>query len=117
MSTKSTKLAWGLGDLLQTDRLIETSAPAPQSPMVTYTGMDTFPRARHHSKQRRRWVDVKGSTRNGHRDPKCPSARCLLMVREDPGVHNEGANCAWMAAEEAVGCTRAFLTMVCRVSS
>ncbi|GFY15652.1 uncharacterized protein TNCV_1283001 [Trichonephila clavipes] len=41
-----------------------------------------FPRARHHSKRRRRWVDVKGSTPNGHRDPKCPSARSLRMVRE-----------------------------------
>ncbi|GFS62573.1 uncharacterized protein TNCV_1263261 [Trichonephila clavipes] len=45
-----------------------------------------FPRARHHSKRRRRWVGVKSSTRNGHRDPKCPSSRCLRMVREDTGA-------------------------------
>ncbi|GFS75991.1 uncharacterized protein TNCV_4666271 [Trichonephila clavipes] len=44
-----------------------------------------FPRVRHHSKRRRRWVGVKRSTRNGHRDPKCPSTRHLLMVREDTG--------------------------------
>ncbi|GFW09730.1 uncharacterized protein TNCV_867931 [Trichonephila clavipes] len=44
-----------------------------------------FPRARHPSKQRRRWVGVKGSTRNGRRDPICPSARRLRMVREDRG--------------------------------
>ncbi|GFV00125.1 e3 ubiquitin-protein ligase RNF13 [Trichonephila clavipes] len=37
-----------------------------------------FPRARHHSKRRHRWVGVKGSRRNGRRDPKCPSARHLV---------------------------------------
>ncbi|GFV25922.1 uncharacterized protein TNCV_2920331 [Trichonephila clavipes] len=62
-------------------------------------------------KRRRRWVGVKGSTRNGRRDPKCPSARRLRMVREDTGAPSEGATGAWMAANEAVGCTRAFLTM------
>ncbi|GFT70689.1 uncharacterized protein NPIL_301691 [Nephila pilipes] len=51
-----------------------------------------FPRA-HHSKRRRRWVGVKGSTLNGRRDPKCPSARCLRMVREDTGAPSEGATC------------------------
>ncbi|GFU03136.1 MACPF domain-containing protein [Trichonephila clavipes] len=49
-----------------------------------------FPRARHHSKRRRRWVGVTGSTRNGRRDPKCPSARRLWFVREDTGVLSEG---------------------------
>ncbi|GFX37974.1 DDE_3 domain-containing protein [Trichonephila clavipes] len=33
------------------------------------------------------------------------------MVRENTGAPNEGAICAWMVAYEAVGCTRAFLTM------
>ncbi|GFU18880.1 uncharacterized protein TNCV_1086091 [Trichonephila clavipes] len=33
------------------------------------------------------------------------------MVREDTGVPSEGATCAWMAANEAVGCARTFLTM------
>ncbi|GFU20630.1 uncharacterized protein TNCV_3785241 [Trichonephila clavipes] len=42
-----------------------------------------FPRARHHSKRRRRWVGVKGSTRNGRRDPKCPPARRLRMTFGD----------------------------------
>ncbi|GFX22227.1 uncharacterized protein TNCV_2950731 [Trichonephila clavipes] len=74
-----------------------------------------FPRARHHSKRRRRWVGVKGSARNGHHDPKCSSARHLRMVREDTGAPNEGATCTWMATDEAVGCTCAFLTM-CRFS-
>ncbi|GFW09928.1 uncharacterized protein TNCV_4252571 [Trichonephila clavipes] len=59
-----------------------------------------FPRAGHHSKRRRRWVGAKGSTRNGSRDPKCPSARRLRMVREDTGAPNEGATCAWMADDE-----------------
>ncbi|GFV80059.1 uncharacterized protein TNCV_4654761 [Trichonephila clavipes] len=49
--------------------------------------------------------------RNGHRYPKCPSARRLRMVREDTGAPNEGAPWAWMAADDAIGCTRAFLTM------
>ncbi|PRD34560.1 UNVERIFIED_CONTAM: hypothetical protein NCL1_14237 [Trichonephila clavipes] len=64
-----------------------------------------FPRGRHHFKRRRRWVGVKGNTHNGCFDPKCASAGHLRMVR------SEGATCAWMAADEAVGCTRAFLTM------
>ncbi|GFU33425.1 uncharacterized protein TNCV_4362451 [Trichonephila clavipes] len=67
--------------------------------------------ARHHSKRRRQWVGVKGSTRNGRRNPKCPSARCLRMIREDRGDPSEGAPCSWMAADEAVGCTRLFSTM------
>ncbi|GFY18775.1 uncharacterized protein TNCV_2399951 [Trichonephila clavipes] len=33
------------------------------------------------------------------------------MVREDTGAHSEGATCAWRAVDEAVDCTRAFLTM------
>ncbi|GFW69729.1 uncharacterized protein TNCV_1883731 [Trichonephila clavipes] len=45
-----------------------------------------FPRAWHHSKRRRRWVGVKGSTRNLRRDFKRPSARRLRMAREDTGA-------------------------------
>ncbi|GFW58250.1 uncharacterized protein TNCV_2634241 [Trichonephila clavipes] len=45
-----------------------------------------IPRARHYSRRRRRWVGVKGNTRNGCRDLKCPSVRYLRMVREDTGV-------------------------------
>ncbi|GFW85663.1 uncharacterized protein TNCV_853131 [Trichonephila clavipes] len=55
----------------------------------------------------------------GRRDPKCPSTRRLRMVLEGTCSPSEGA---WMAADEAVGCTRVFLTMwrssrrlVCRV--
>ncbi|GFY36424.1 uncharacterized protein TNCV_3451291 [Trichonephila clavipes] len=70
-----------------------------------------FPHAWHHSKQRRQWVGVKGSTRNGRRDPKCPSVRRLRIVREYTRALSEGATCAWMAADEAVGCKLAFLTM------
>ncbi|GFS98618.1 uncharacterized protein TNCV_2987451 [Trichonephila clavipes] len=69
-----------------------------------------FPRAQHHSKRRRRWVGVKNSASNGRSDPKCPTARYLRMVREDTGAPSEGATCAWMTADKAVGCTRAFLT-------
>ncbi|GFV50794.1 uncharacterized protein TNCV_4237491 [Trichonephila clavipes] len=53
----------------------------------------------------------KGSTCNGRRDPKCPSARRHRMVQEDTGDPSEGATCAWMMANEAIGCTRAFFTM------
>ncbi|GFW37253.1 uncharacterized protein TNCV_5021511 [Trichonephila clavipes] len=70
-----------------------------------------FPRARHHSKRRRRWVGVKGSTRNGRRDPKCPSVRRLRMFGEDTWAPSEGATCAWMMADEAVRCTHSILTM------
>ncbi|GFX42077.1 uncharacterized protein TNCV_2134921 [Trichonephila clavipes] len=69
------------------------------------------PRAWHHSKRRHQWVGVKSSARNGRRDLKCPSARRLRMVREDTGAPNEGVTCAWMGADEAVECARAFLTM------
>ncbi|GFX72412.1 uncharacterized protein TNCV_1253661 [Trichonephila clavipes] len=56
-------------------------------------------------------MGAKDSTRNRRRDPKFPSARRLRRVREDTGAPNEGATCAWMAADEAVDCTRAFLMM------
>ncbi|GFT00419.1 uncharacterized protein TNCV_1981601 [Trichonephila clavipes] len=51
---------------------------------------------------------VDGRTRNGLRDAKCPSARRL---REDTEAPSEGATCAWLTANEAVGCARAFLSM------
>ncbi|GFY13129.1 histone acetyltransferase p300 [Trichonephila clavipes] len=61
----------------------------------------------------RRRVVAKGSTRNGRRDSKCPSARSLRMIREDTRTPSEGATCAWMAADEAFGCTRAFFLRCC----
>ncbi|GFX13950.1 HTH_Tnp_Tc3_2 domain-containing protein [Trichonephila clavipes] len=58
-------------------------------------------------------LGVQGETQVGHhtliektivgRDPKCPSARRLRMVREDTGTPTEGSTCAWMAADEADG--------------
>ncbi|GFU06452.1 uncharacterized protein TNCV_351091 [Trichonephila clavipes] len=71
-----------------------------------------FPLAWHLSKRRCRCVGIKGSTRNGCRYPKWSSARSLHVVREDTGDPREGGTCVWMAADEAVGCTRAFLTML-----
>ncbi|GFX51604.1 uncharacterized protein TNCV_5013081 [Trichonephila clavipes] len=76
-----------------------------------YSAAVQFPRARHHSKRRRRWVGVKRSTRNERRDPKCHSARRLRMVGEDTGPPSEDVICAWTAVDEAIVCTRAFLTM------
>ncbi|GFX61403.1 uncharacterized protein TNCV_4894471 [Trichonephila clavipes] len=52
-----------------------------------------------------------GSKRKGYRDPKCPSARRIRMAPEDTRASSEGANCAWMAADEAIGCKRAFRSM------
>ncbi|GFY22076.1 transposable element Tcb2 transposase [Trichonephila clavipes] len=49
-------------------------------------------------------MSAKGSTSYGCCDPKCPSARRLRIVREDTGAPNEGATCAWMVTNEAVGC-------------
>ncbi|GFV97645.1 uncharacterized protein TNCV_2041531 [Trichonephila clavipes] len=67
-----------------------------------------FPRAQHPSKRRRRRV----GTSNGCRYPKCPLARRFHMVPEDTEAPTEGATCAWIAAaDEAISCTRAFLTM------
>ncbi|GFW82049.1 uncharacterized protein TNCV_771781 [Trichonephila clavipes] len=59
-----------------------------------------FLRAGHYSKRRCRWVGVKGSTRNGRRDSKCPSARHIRMVREDKGAFSEGSTFSKMAADE-----------------
>ncbi|GFS67306.1 uncharacterized protein TNCV_2902841 [Trichonephila clavipes] len=56
-------------------------------------------------------MSVKGSSRNGCRDLKGASARCLRMIREHTGALSQGATCAWIMAVEVVGCTRAFLTM------
>ncbi|GFX29851.1 hypothetical protein TNCV_4749801 [Trichonephila clavipes] len=68
-----------------------------------------IPPARYYSKRRRRLVVVKSSTRNGPRDPKCPSARRFRMVREDTGAPNDGTTYAWMAADEPFGCTMKHL--------
>ncbi|GFT42025.1 uncharacterized protein TNCV_1668421 [Trichonephila clavipes] len=62
-----------------------------------------FPHAQHHSKRKRRLVGVKGRTRNGCRDSKCPSARPLRMVREDTGGPDEDATFVFITADEAVG--------------
>ncbi|GFX09502.1 hypothetical protein TNCV_4698881 [Trichonephila clavipes] len=50
-----------------------------------------------------------GCTHNKRSYPKCPSAMRLRMVREDTKAPSEGATCAWMAADKAVGCTKVTL--------
>ncbi|GFX97044.1 uncharacterized protein TNCV_1997761 [Trichonephila clavipes] len=97
-----------------TNTIIITAAIEFDSSLKTtcfHSAAVQFPRERHHSKRRRRCVGVKSSTRIGRRNPKCPSARRLRMVREDTRVPSEGATCTRMAADEVVGCTHAFLTM------
>ncbi|GFY31591.1 hypothetical protein TNCV_4694351 [Trichonephila clavipes] len=58
-----------------------------------------------------RWLGTIGSARNGRHNTKYFSARCFTVVREDTGVHTEGAACVWTAANEAVGSTRACRMM------
>ncbi|GFW79098.1 uncharacterized protein TNCV_3631291 [Trichonephila clavipes] len=70
-----------------------------------------FPRAWHYSKCRHQMVGFKASTRNGRYDPKCPSARPLSYGSRRHRTPSEGATIVWIAADEAVVCTRAFLTM------
>ncbi|GFT01259.1 uncharacterized protein TNCV_2661951 [Trichonephila clavipes] len=89
---------------------IESGFVAKKKTTWFYSAAAQFSRARYHSKRRHRWVGVKGSTHNGRRDLKCPSARRFCMVQKDTWG-SEGVTCAWMAVDEAVGCTRAFLSM------
>ncbi|GFS95898.1 hypothetical protein TNCV_2259541 [Trichonephila clavipes] len=35
----------------------------------------------------------------------------FIWIKKTQGFPSEGVSCAWMAAEEAIGSTRAFLTM------
>ncbi|GFU84820.1 uncharacterized protein TNCV_2127611 [Trichonephila clavipes] len=49
-----------------------------------------FPHAWHHSKRRRRWVGVKGSTRNGACDPKCPSVGAFVWFEKTQGPLMKG---------------------------
>ncbi|PRD36599.1 UNVERIFIED_CONTAM: hypothetical protein NCL1_08181 [Trichonephila clavipes] len=102
---------WGLHIRTRLSSLLRLNLDSSLRTNWSHSTAVQFPRARHHSKRRRRWVGVKGSTRNGCRDPKFPSARHLRMVREDTGGPSDGATSAWMAADEAVGCTCEFLTM------
>ncbi|GFX54482.1 uncharacterized protein TNCV_1586671 [Trichonephila clavipes] len=85
--------------------LLRLNLDSSQKTIWFYSAAVQFPRARHPSKWSHRWVGVKGNTRNGCHDPKCFSARRFRMVREDTGAPREGATFAWMAADEAVGCT------------
>ncbi|GFX22352.1 transposable element Tcb1 transposase [Trichonephila clavipes] len=69
-----------------------------------------FLRAQHHSKRRRRLLDVNGSTRNGGCDSNCPLAMSLAMVRTNTEVRSADAACLWTADNEAVGIMRACHT-------
>ncbi|GFT26258.1 uncharacterized protein TNCV_3336361 [Trichonephila clavipes] len=60
-----------------------------------------FPRARHHSKRRRRWVSVKGGRVMG----------AVIPNVFQSGAPSGGFTCAWIAADEAVDCVRAFLAI------
>ncbi|GFW80005.1 uncharacterized protein TNCV_984141 [Trichonephila clavipes] len=76
---------WGLHTRTRLSSLLQLNLDSSLKMTWLHFATVQFPRTRHHSKRRRRWMGVKGSTRNGWRDPKCPSARHLRMVREDTG--------------------------------
>ncbi|GFW83213.1 uncharacterized protein TNCV_2508531 [Trichonephila clavipes] len=76
------------------DRVLLGMATHTITPAVGTLSRFQFPRAWHRCKLRRRSVGVQDSTRNGRRDPKYPSTRCIRMVREDTGSPSEGAICA-----------------------
>ncbi|GFT93197.1 uncharacterized protein TNCV_2710491 [Trichonephila clavipes] len=101
----------GLHTRIRLLSLLRLNLDSPLKTIWFHSAAVQFPRVWHLFKRMSRWVGVRGSTRNGLHDFKCPSARRLRRVREDTGAPNEGAACAWMEAVEAVGCTRAFLTM------
>ncbi|GFX19582.1 uncharacterized protein TNCV_2074901 [Trichonephila clavipes] len=102
---------WGLHARTRLSSLLTLNLDSSLNTTGFHSAAVQFPHAWHQSKRWRRWVSVKGSTRNGRRDPKCSSARRLCTVQEETWASREGATCAWMATDEAVGSTCAFLTM------
>ncbi|GFX63535.1 uncharacterized protein TNCV_105421 [Trichonephila clavipes] len=84
---------WGLHTRTRLSSLLRLNLDSSLKTTWFRSAVVQFACARHHSRRRRRWVCVKGSTRNGHRGPKCPSAMHLRMVREDTGAPSEGAIC------------------------
>ncbi|GFU28096.1 uncharacterized protein TNCV_3154071 [Trichonephila clavipes] len=103
---------WGVHTQTRLPSLLRLNLNSSLKTTLFHFASVQFPRAWHHSKRRNQWEgSVKGSILNGCRDLKCPSARRLRMVREDTGDPSEGATCAWMVADDAVSCTRVFLTM------
>ncbi|GFW00765.1 uncharacterized protein TNCV_2305381 [Trichonephila clavipes] len=81
---------WGLHTRTRLSTLLRLNLDSSLKTTRFHFAAAQFPCARHHSKRRRQWVNVKGSTRNGPCDPKCPSARRLRMVREDTRAPSEG---------------------------
>ncbi|GFU71499.1 uncharacterized protein TNCV_1672951 [Trichonephila clavipes] len=53
-----------------------------------------------------------GQHRNWAPRSQISFARCLRMVREHTGAYIKGSTCVSIAADDAVVCTRAFLTML-----
>ncbi|GFV77025.1 uncharacterized protein TNCV_690951 [Trichonephila clavipes] len=63
------RLPWGLHTRTRLSSLQRLKLRLNLDPSLKTTWLHSvavqFPRARHHSKRRRRWVDVRDSTRNG----------------------------------------------------
>ncbi|GFW47773.1 uncharacterized protein TNCV_2829611 [Trichonephila clavipes] len=76
----SRRLPWGLHTRTRLSSLLRLNLDSALKTTWFHSAAVQFPRAWHHSERRRRWVDFKGSTRNGRHDTKCPSARHLRMV-------------------------------------
>ncbi|GFV53576.1 hypothetical protein TNCV_1177721 [Trichonephila clavipes] len=76
------------GHLCSQLKEVETDQAVEEPAEIMHINQDSeiqFSSAQHHSKRRSRWVGGKDIIRNGRRDPKCPSARRLRMVRENTG--------------------------------
>ncbi|GFY05031.1 uncharacterized protein TNCV_561631 [Trichonephila clavipes] len=99
----------GLHTRTRLSSLLRLNLDSPLNTTWSHSDAVQFPCLRYH--WRCQWVRVKATTRIECHDPKCPSARRLSMVREDTCAPREDATYAWMAAVEAVGCTRSLLTM------
>ncbi|GFW29325.1 uncharacterized protein TNCV_742671 [Trichonephila clavipes] len=97
----------GLHTRSRLSSLLRLNLDSPLKTTGFHSAALQFPRARNHSKRRRRWVGVKGSTCNGCRDSNCPSARCLRMVREGDDLCLEDEMDFWMRwSSRRLGCRR-----------
>ncbi|GFX49286.1 uncharacterized protein TNCV_3334041 [Trichonephila clavipes] len=85
---------WGLHTRTRLSSILRLNPNSSLKTSWFHSAIVQFPRAWHYTKRWPRWVGVKGSTRNGHRDSKCPSARFFHMLRGDTGAPSEGATCS-----------------------
>ncbi|GFW86770.1 uncharacterized protein TNCV_2809251 [Trichonephila clavipes] len=105
--------SWGVHTRTRLSSLLRLNLDSQLKMTSFHYAVFQFPRARHHLKRRRRRVGVKGSTRNGRHDTKCPSPRHLRMVREDTGAPIKGATCALLGPMKRLAVQVHFLQCGC----